>query len=391
MQKAINFVRGSVLVSVKGAYPERFLNLCAVNGIDFWNMEVAEPCEIHIEMTAQNYKQVRRLAKRAMCHLHILKKRGLPFFTKRFKKRRALVAGLFVFCVIAWVFTSFVWIIDIDGFEKLDTAKLSRALSDNGVYIGAYRKNINIAELKNDILIKMPELSHISVNLIGSHAEICARERVSPPEIIPMSEPCDIVAKKGGIITDIVVKSGTAEVARGDTVTEGQLLASGYMTGRAGSTVITHAVADVKARTWTKITSQTPLKTLYKTYTGREKKQYTLILFGKRIKLYFNGGISYIRCDKIIQESDFALSDKIKLPISLETATLREYTLEEAEMPEKEAQELVSYELEKKIKPEDGEELINSELRAENDGKLLSVTVTAEYITPIGEERAFPE
>ena len=38
MQAIINFLRGSVLFTVTGAFPERFLNLCAQRGVGFWDL-----------------------------------------------------------------------------------------------------------------------------------------------------------------------------------------------------------------------------------------------------------------------------------------------------------------------------------------------------------------
>ena len=39
LQKLINCLRGSVRLEVSGAFPERFVNLCAQRGIPFWGME----------------------------------------------------------------------------------------------------------------------------------------------------------------------------------------------------------------------------------------------------------------------------------------------------------------------------------------------------------------
>ena len=38
-RQIINLLRGSVRVEVTGAFPERFLNLCAQEGLAFWDME----------------------------------------------------------------------------------------------------------------------------------------------------------------------------------------------------------------------------------------------------------------------------------------------------------------------------------------------------------------
>ena len=41
MRKLYDFVRGVAELEVSGAQPERILNYCAENGIEFWN---ASPC-----------------------------------------------------------------------------------------------------------------------------------------------------------------------------------------------------------------------------------------------------------------------------------------------------------------------------------------------------------
>ena len=42
MKKVVNFLRGSVEVEAQGAFPERFLNLCAQRGVSFWGVEWVE-------------------------------------------------------------------------------------------------------------------------------------------------------------------------------------------------------------------------------------------------------------------------------------------------------------------------------------------------------------
>ena len=39
LKRMVNALRGSVRLEVSGAFPERFLNLCAQRGIVFWNVE----------------------------------------------------------------------------------------------------------------------------------------------------------------------------------------------------------------------------------------------------------------------------------------------------------------------------------------------------------------
>ncbi len=340
-----------------------------------------------IRMSVSDFKKLPHVARRAMCRVHIIEKRGLPFFTYRFRKRAALVLGCAVFCLIAWVFTNFVWVINIDGFPELDAVKLRTALADAGLTVGTYAPSVNISELRNSVLIDMPELAYVSVNFSGSHANVTARKRVSPPEVLAKEIPCDIIADKDGVICDITVKTGTPEVVRGDTVIKGQILASGYMTGRAGSTVLTHADAEIKMRTWRKKSARMQKTYEEKVYTGNEKELYTIILCGKRIKLYINSGISYAKCDKIIEKTDLVLFDRVTLPISLERAKCREYKTEKMQMSVETAYDMLGQGLHLALDIPDDSEVVNAELSTSEDERFAYASIIAECIEKAGEER----
>lgn len=40
MKRLMNFLRGMVRLSVTGPFPERLINLCAQQGVDFWALEI---------------------------------------------------------------------------------------------------------------------------------------------------------------------------------------------------------------------------------------------------------------------------------------------------------------------------------------------------------------
>lgn len=51
LRKMINGLRGSVRLEVSGAFPERFLNLCAQNGMAFWDVEWLEATRLRLTLT----------------------------------------------------------------------------------------------------------------------------------------------------------------------------------------------------------------------------------------------------------------------------------------------------------------------------------------------------
>lgn len=391
MQAILNFFLGSVLVRVKSSYPERFFNLCARNGIEFWDMTVTDIGAFTIRMTLPNFRRIRPVARKAMCNVHIVEKRGFPFFLNQFRKRWALVGGCIAFCIVAWIFTGFVWVINIDGFDGLDAVKLREVLAEEGLHAGTYIHSVDLTALKNRVLISMPELAYVSVNFNGSHADVTARPRKTPPEILDENVPCDIIADKDGIICDITVKTGTPEVVRGDTVIRGQLLASGYITGRAGSTVLTHADAEIRARIWHKDAARLQKTYARKTYTGREKNLYTIILLNNRIKLYINSGISYMKCDKIINKTDLEFFGGIKLPLSLERATYREYETQAESFTDETAYSHLSEVLHDALDIPEDAEVRDVDFRTSADENFAYATLMVECVEKIGVKSEIPK
>ena len=387
MHRLLSFFSGTVRVEVRGSYPERFFNLCARNGIKFRNMELCEIGVFRIDMSPGMYLRIGDIARWSMCRVHILSKAGLPFLARRVKKRTLLLGGCAVFCIVAWVFTGFVWSVQIDGFDGLDEAKLYAYLEREGLRTGAWGRGVNVEELRNNILIQMPEIAYIYVNFSGAEAKVTARKRKAPPEILPSHVPCDIIADKDGVVESITVKTGSAEVKRGDAVVSGDLLASGYVTGRAGTTVMTHADAEITLRTWTRISARRPKKSSEKTYTGRERKCYSIILFGNRIKLYTNSRISYIKCDKIIDRKTLTLSERISLPISLECATYREYEIYDATLRDESAFEAMGDTLVGRISSKGDCEVVATSLATSSDENFAYATITAECIEKTGVKR----
>ena len=391
MLYALNFFLGFVLIEVRGSYPERFLNLLAKNKISFWNMQRIDIGVLRLCMPISDYFKIHDIARRSMCHVHILKKIGFPFFARRFKKRLALIIGLFIFSFAAWILTSFIWVIDISGCKTVDPDLIYKHLSYNGVKIGAYANNIDYAALKNDILLNIPDLINITVNINGSHANVTVRERTHAPEILDYDTPSNIIADCDGIITSIAVTSGTPEVKIGDTVMRGDLLASGYMTGRSGTTLQMRAIADIRARTWQNLRITMPENVEEKIYTGNTKKLYTLILGKKRINLYFGTGNLYTKCDKIIKSSRLTLPGQLKLPIVLETCFLQEYETSTTAVPQETLFEYMSSRAEQYIELEDSDILLNCESAHEIKDGAASLLLTVECEKDIGIEQMIPK
>ena len=94
MRKLMNLILGMVVVRLTGPFPERLINLCAQEGIDFWAMDWLD--EHTIRLTTRRYTLGRflELAGRAGCEVERESSQGLPDFVNRFRTRYAFLVGL---------------------------------------------------------------------------------------------------------------------------------------------------------------------------------------------------------------------------------------------------------------------------------------------------------
>jgi similar to stage IV sporulation protein len=86
-------------------------------------------------------------------------------------------------------------------------------------------KNLIERQLKEDF----PDATYINLQIIGTMVNIEIVEKVLPPELEREKLPAHLLARRDGIIEDVVVMAGDPKVKPGDTVRTGQLLISGIV------------------------------------------------------------------------------------------------------------------------------------------------------------------
>lgn len=393
MKKLMNLLRGYVELEVTGAFPERLLNLCAQQRLQFWRLQWLDGTSFQFRIALQDLARLEELASRTMCELEIKERRGAAAVAVTMRKRWGFLAGL-VLCLVAVSFLSrFLLVVEVVGNETVPTAVILTELQRLGVRPGAYGPAIQERDVANQALLALPELAYMGINISGTRAEVQVKEADQKPELLDESTPADVVAAADGIIVDIQAASGRAMFADGDIVAKGEVLIAGSIDLREaeGVTVdrgrlVVRAVGTVTARTWRTLKETIPLTTGVKEYTGESQNQYTLRLLWLRLDFFQNSSISYDRYDKITNTEYLTLFDHT-LPFGLTTTTLREYTLGEAALDEAETaacleQALLSR-LEELMEANDGE-VLRTDMVTQLDGGLLTVTLLAECQEEIG-------
>ena len=320
----IRFIKGTVSFRAQGRSSERLLNLTAQRGVLLWNVRPS-PQGLEGEMAARDYRRIRPLARKAAVRTTILKKSGFPFLAAAYRGRAGLAVGAALGAALLVFLSQFLWTIDVVGQEHVSEARLRTLLAESGVKTGALCRGVDAGQVKRDILLKVEDISWLSVNIVGCHANVEIKEKTRKPEN-DGDTPCNLKAKEDGVITKITVGEGVTEVKKGSGVAKGDLLVSGVSAAREGTVRYLHAEGEIMADVISEKEFKLPKEDDYISLTENkaERRQLGFLIFRFPCTLSFRFFASAARTE----EADWLTADKTALPLGFVTETLHELKTE---------------------------------------------------------------
>ncbi len=379
-------LRGSVRAEVSGAAPQRLLNAMSEAGIDFWDAAPGDAFTIRLGLYSRDLREVRALAPRCQCEIKLLRESGAPVVRRRLRRRAALLVTAAACFVLLAASSLFVWDISVEGNENVPTGEILRALAACGVEPGAFWPGWSSDEIRNSVILDIPELAWLGVSVDSSRALIRVRERTAAPELIDADGPGSVTAGATGIIESMRVYQGAPLAAVGDAVVAGETLVSGEMPSEVGDTRYVRASAEVTARTWYELSASAPIE--YAALTEEDTHtRWALIIGDKRINFYLGSSQTPPGCGKIITEYPLAWDGVFTLPVTIVRERTVEYsssetTADEGELAARLEGGLKST-LERKLAGRG--EILDAQYTAAVSGGRLIVTMRAECVEDIAE------
>ena len=386
MPRLSEILRGSVRVEVSGAAPQRLLNAMSEADMPFWDAVPQDAFTIRLGLYSRDLRDAKALATRCQCELKLLRESGAPVVKRRLRRRVALlVTAVSCFALLA-ASSLFAWDIRVEGNEQVSTGEILRALAGCGVEPGAFWPGWSSDEIRNSVILDIPELAWLGVSVDSSRAVIRVRERTEAPELVNSEGMGSVTARTTGIIDSMRVYQGAPLVTVGDAVVAGETLVSGEMPSEVGDTRYVRASAEIRARTWYEMSASAPLE-----YSGLEQSdsrtRWALVIGDKRINFYLGSSQTPAGCGKIITEYPLAWEGVFTLPVTL----VREQTLEYDSAAAAEDEEELSGRLEAVLRSTlerelsgRGEILDAQFTSSASDGRLV-VTMRAECMEDIAE------
>lgn len=352
MNQLIRFCRGYVRLRLSGRMPERFLNLCAANQIELWDLLYVDD-SYQITMSISDFRRLGPLCHKAGCRYHILEKHGMPFFFYNNRKRKGFFVGFLFFCGLLYMMSCYIWNIHIDGNYANSTNTILTFLEQKGVYHGIRKKGVSCQDISAEVRAAFPNVTWVSTRIMGTQLLVDIKENVDGYKERPKDEkdeaPCDLVASSEGEVVKIITRSGIPKVTEGSACKKGDLLVTGEIPilNDAGETIqyeYVHADSDIF------------LKTKYY-YYKEFKRKYTHRTYSDKLSKYPFLEIGNIRLDttKLIKDEGTSvnyenrhqlfLTENFALPVYYGNTTRREYTKSEKLYPNETCKKIANKQL----------------------------------------------
>ena len=290
----LNQLAGIIKVNLRGERPERIINLALSRGIHIWDIKKTDD-GMHMKVKISGFEALENICEENNYSLEIVKKEGVPFLKGILTRRLGFWVGAVIFIAALYFMASFIWFIDVSGNQKVDKSRIIMTAARYGIYPGAPRWTFSRSEVEGAMLRDLSELAYVKIDIQGVKATIEVVEKIFPREEI--SGPCHIVAAKEGVVEEVLVLAGEAQVEVGKAVSKGDILISGVVYPQKNPFMegveeeleekpsLVRARGRVKARVWYQGYGECRLRTEKMLLSGKESSEIKLEIGGKTIPL----------------------------------------------------------------------------------------------------------
>ena len=392
LTKIFHFLKGYVILSVTGNNNERFISKAAQKGYRIFDIR-NDGSKITVKMPLSDYMKIAGID--GIFKMKVIKRCGVPFFIRKLKRKKGVLAVLCVFLLAVTLGAQFIWTIDYDAEKGVNIEEVDSAAQLAGLKIGVSKRRLaKPEEMKNIILNHTDGICWCWVYIKGTKAIVRVRKSVIPPEIFSKDTPCDIIAARNGIIKRVIPQKGRCLVTENQAVAAGDTIISGTFDFADAKGYQVHSRGIVEAYTTHTKTGIYNQAYCYKTYTGRKQRFLTLTLYKWELPLYIKDRIRFENYDAVKRSFDAKIGKNNYIGIGITVNEIKEYETEKEPISYEALVSLAQKELERDISREllPEAQLIGKNCDAERlDEQTVKVTVTMDFIEKIGTEKRIEE
>jgi len=406
--KILNYLYGFVTITLPEECLEKFVNMATTRGIYLWGITNVYKNRVALNVRLRDVQPLRHIARMTRCRFHISTRNGWPFLIVRLRRRGALLGGAVFFVIVLYALSNFIWVIDITGNKLISSDKIAGVMRHEGMYRGVPKWSVDAPELEKSIMQQVNGLAWVGVTVDGTRLEVKVVEKVLPPG--NGAQLMDIVARKDGLVKEILVLSGHPLVQEGTTVTAGQVLISAAIpppileeedknnTDAADENEqrlqvqYVHARGIVRARVWYDGYNEVKLQEQIKRPTGQEITKLCMKIGSKEIILMGPRQAPYAHYAEQSDVKRLPAWRNIKVPVEFITVKYIEQDIYLNKLSRPEARRLAGDQTMETMRSQipDHAKILKTQLRevkTGNEESIVRVRVMMETLEDIGVEK----
>lgn len=331
-----DFLKTQIVFKLTGYETERYINLCANNGICLSDIEQKED-GIIATANGNCEKKLFSLAEKVQGEIVVIQRKGFLCKMIRLRFRIAFIIMPILAVLFLGYASQHIWTIRFSGNRMLTEDVLLTYLDSKDLSYGAYIGKLVPEELEGQIRTDFEMVTWVNVVVKGTTLYIDIKENSTlsyADDGDTTNSGCDMYAAESGEIFSIITRTGVPFVRCGDSVNPGDVLVSGSIPiyNTFGDTVInyqkTQADADIRILTELYYQDYIPFCETQKRYTGLTHKQYFLLLSDNEFHFpWWNEPETHY--DIFAETNQVFLWDDFGLPIYYGTTCMEEYGYQE--------------------------------------------------------------
>ena len=176
MKGMLQLFKGCLRISVEGGQTERFLNLCRCQKISLFEVKKTEEQKIIATLYRKDFFKLLPIRRKTGVKIHILDKKGLPFWIHKNRRRKSFFAGIFLCGALMLLLSGRVWNIHIEGNIQYADPEILDFLKENGIVHGMAKGKVDCSEIAASLRRNYPEITWVSARLSGTRLLLTVQE-----------------------------------------------------------------------------------------------------------------------------------------------------------------------------------------------------------------------
>jgi len=334
-RKLFNWLKGYIILQVRGKDLTSFLNFIWQEGLMVWRVNGNVQTELKLRIALSDFFRLIKYRQQLKIKIRIIDRRGFPFLFNKIIFRPGLWLGFLLFIISLYISTSLVWKIEVNGNKLIPTETIIVSAEQIGIKKWAWKNNLaNYDLLQREMLERLPDSSWIGIKIEGTTVIITVVEKKLPSNT-PLTYPQHLVAKKDAIIERIIAYKGKALVKRNQLVRKGDILISGII-GTEGNLTFVPAQGEVRGIVWYETTLEIPLLKKSSRLTGEVITRNYLYFFNRSLKIKGEKIIPYKTYKQELEYQQISWGTK-SFPFGLITEKIFETKVDISKLKEEEA------------------------------------------------------